>query len=69
MPSQSSSNSGEALPETSDKFGLLTARLRDVVGKEVVYVGVKSSNEYFTDFKNQIDSFFELKTRLVKSKQ
>eukprot|EP00347_Sterkiella_histriomuscorum_P004193 403361391 len=52
-----------------EKFGMQTARLKNIGGKEVVYVGVQSVNEFYKDFQDKVDSYFELKTQMIRGSQ
>ena len=37
-------------------------------GPSIYYVGVMSSNEFYDDLRQQVDSYFEISTRMIGGK-
>lgn len=35
-------------------------------GKEVIYIGIQSSNEFYKDIAEKIDSYFEIETKIIR---
>ena len=51
---------------TSYMFGKSTSRIKNITTDiETIYIGVESSNEFYTYLENQTDSYFEVRTRLI----
>ena len=60
----------DVVPTSQSTFGLQISRVRDIKAYDVIYVGIESSNEFFSgDLGKQLDSFFEIRTTLIKSTQ
>ncbi|CDW78615.1 UNKNOWN [Stylonychia lemnae] len=57
--------------QDNNKFGLITKTIKNVnlLNSDYIYMGIQSSNEFYSEYQNLSESYFEIKVSLIPSSQ